>query len=338
MGSRRRATAARACPGEKTAVAVGQVAVSAHRRVRYDRRSRLCRPAVCGYSEASRARRVLWMVSLLKGYADDSGNDGKSPVFVLGAFVGTVENWKRFSGEWDDALHNNGYKNLDYFKMKEAAAREVQFAGWERDKRDAFLLRLISIIERYAVKGVATTIPGADYREVFKGKIAKGMDTPYFLSFYALMAEAHRFQLKTNEQNRIDFVFDEQGRQIGSALRAWRYWIGQAQAGQEFTLFLGERPQSGDDKIILPLQAADLLAWRTRRLAEDAYSNQSIANKILPFSMDIEVDIWDRPRLENVFTRIRQMSYSMGRLLPYELPRKARRAVEKRFAVESQRE
>jgi hypothetical protein len=59
-------------------------------------------------------------------------------------------------------------------------------------------------------------------------------------------------------------------------------------ANPEFKALFGNPPQSGDDIKLLPLQAADLLAWRLRKLEEDSYRADSIANTMLPLKIRVE--------------------------------------------------
>ena len=67
-----------------------------------------------------------------------------------------------------------------------------------------------------------------------------------------------------------DFIFDEQG-QIGEdAVRMWDNLMilnkkASGEGRADFGPFLGQRPVFRDDKIFLPLQAADLYAWNVRR-------------------------------------------------------------------------
>jgi hypothetical protein len=102
---------------------------------------------------------------------------------------------------------------------------------------------------------------------------------------------------------------------------------------------LGERPQSGNDKRLLPLQAADLLAWRIRRIAEDQYGGrESIADVLLPLRVSVETTAWDRTRLQNNLDRLIAMKRETGRQFPYdELNRKDRRKAEKILARQNVR-
>ena len=161
---------------------------------------------MCGYPAEVRRSCLLWMVSLYRAHIDDSGR-GQEPVFVLAGFIATIDQWVNFTDEWSEALRS--IRRLDYFKMKEAAAIEGQFRGWSEPERNNLLLQMVDIIERNVIAGVCSVIRHDDYRTVFKRRVSKAMDTPYFLSFYSIMSVAHRFQHRTKNTGPVDFIFDE---------------------------------------------------------------------------------------------------------------------------------
>src|SRR5437868_7829681 len=95
---------------------------------------------VSGLPSGKRERRKLMV---LQTYADDSGNEPTSPIFVLAGFIASYEEWAAFSDEWKAALAEP--PGLDYFKMKEAERLHDQFSkrkGWTEKKRDDRLIQL----------------------------------------------------------------------------------------------------------------------------------------------------------------------------------------------------
>ena len=65
--------------------------------------------------------------------------------------------------------------------------------------------------------------------------------------------------------DKIDFYFDEQAKEKGEIAEAWE-WYKEIAIGEHKDL-LGSFPSFMDDKKLLPLQAADLVAWWVRKLA-----------------------------------------------------------------------
>ncbi len=61
----------------------------------------------------------------------------------------------------------------------------------------------------------------------------------------------------------VDFIFDEQRRDFKNAMLGWERF--RDLAPPEMRHLIGGSPIYRDDKRVMPLQAADLLAWQTRR-------------------------------------------------------------------------
>lgn len=112
-------------------------------------------------------------------------------------------------------------------------------------------------------------MPLDDYKKVFGDIPDKGVQNPYFLSFYGIITLLAGYYQRIGETEPIDFMFDEQPGQTEMVIAAWGRFL--TVAPPELRPLLGSYPIFRDDKITLPLQAADLAAGRSRQLAEDRY-------------------------------------------------------------------
>jgi hypothetical protein len=114
----------------------------------------------------------------------------------------------------------------------------------------------------------------------------------------------------------VDFIFDEQGKQIGRALEAWKNFVEAASPDDQARM--GRRPISGDDKIDIPLQAADLLAWRMRREYMDKQTGKDTAVRLFPLSVYLYCDEWTEEKLQGQMGAFRHFSKQTGRRFLYE--------------------
>jgi len=64
----------------------------------------------------------------------------------------------------------------------------------------------------------------------------------------------------------LEYVFDEQDN-LGNDAAMWYSWLKEGQE-PEIAALMGDRPIFGDDKKMVALQAADMLAWHLRRRHE----------------------------------------------------------------------
>ena len=201
---------------------------------------------------------------MLKGYMDDSGSDPNSPTFVLAGYVLPAVRWAEFSNDWAQELARD--PSIDYLHMKETG-RDVktgQFQGWSLDEIEAKLLSLAAVIQAYNPLALAAHAQWSEY-EKFKRQShrAANISSPY----KALLNEVVRIMYATgkkwNNPNSVDFIFDEQG-QIGYEATSWYAEMKAAFPPDARSLF-GSTPIFQDDKLVLPLQAADMFAWFQRR-------------------------------------------------------------------------
>jgi hypothetical protein len=215
---------------------------------------------VCGIPSVLRKERFLLMA---RGYVDASGNEPSKPHIVLAGFVSDVPRWEKFSDAWQAVLDKP--PKIEYFKMQEANSLKGQFLHFDRDARDSRVMDFLAVIERHVAIRVHCSMGWEDYRSVFSGKTPRRFDDPYYLCFFHLMSDVMLFQVKNQIPEPVDFVFDEEGAIEQRAL-SW-YDQFKKQAGPIFEPYLGKRPVFEDDKVILPLQAADMLAWHVRHFS-----------------------------------------------------------------------
>jgi hypothetical protein len=196
-----------------------------------------------------------------QGYIDDSGEPSKD-MFVLAGFVSDEERWERFSDLWHKTLRNP--PAIRYLKMWEANSLKKEFLNWEPKDRDRKIMQLVQVIRDHVAMRVSCAIKWADYNQVLRGRVQPRInDNPYFFLFYRTIANVIRFQIERNITEPVDFVFDRHGK-IGKRALEWHDWTVKSRSPQ-LARFFGGPPIFRDDTKVLPLQAADMLAWQIRR-------------------------------------------------------------------------
>lgn len=208
-------------------------------------------------------------------YIDDSGSHKQGAVFVMAGLVAGWSEWAKFSEDWREVLEEK--PRLAYFKLKEALRLEGQFGRLSSKQRDDRCDRLFSILKRTAMFSISASVSWDSMKiplQLFPGIPL----TPYQLLVVGLMgrltSELNRMKLSP----RIMFVFDDHkdGSRLESAL-------------DDLFPFLPEPQQKAvmgishmDDREILPLQAADAVAWIERRLAAEADDRRPNVSKWQP--------------------------------------------------------
>lgn len=214
---------------------------------------------ICGLPKAARERAFLVM---LVAYFDDSGSQKQGPVMVVAGWVARVTPWIEFSDQWQALLDEK--PGLGYFKLREASRCEEQFGRFRPKQRDDRVLKFLSLVRKYVAFGVVSSFNWSELKTAQKETTAMIFD-PYQVLFHGIMATVVYEVLKIDPNARILFVFDIQG----AAGRRAEMIL------ERVLPILPPRLRNAvmgvselDDKEILPLQAADALAWMMRRHAE----------------------------------------------------------------------
>lgn len=234
---------------------------------------------VCGLRHDLYAR---YDVTVLKAFIDDSGSGGDSPWYVLAGYVGTIDGWNSFDHQWRAVLDQEPrvsyFKGdrfddhwrsvlkpeaqISYFKSSEAESLRPDglWRGISKAQRDSKIDDLIAVIQRCARNAVYIRVKQRDYDAVVKGVVPPKWDNPYFFLFAGIITSAVAVEKLYGDGEPIEFIFDNNERVENPS----RTLYGQM---KEMPYFTGRIANVlyRDDKQFTPLQAADLLAWQTRR-------------------------------------------------------------------------
>jgi hypothetical protein len=71
----------------------------------------------------------------------------------------------------------------------------------------------------------------------------------------------------------VDFYFDNQN-EIGKKVDKW-YQTFKSRCPSQMSEWLPDKPEFKDEKAVLPLQAADMIAWHQRRKSTDSLERDS---------------------------------------------------------------
>ncbi len=219
------------------------------------------RGIVSGYSSEIRARKLLLM---LQAYVDDSASDVKDRRLFLAGYVSTAENWAWFSDLWSEALAAS--PSISYLKMSEARALQGEFRGWDGDARDRKIQNLAAIIRRLRPLSIHSSVSRSSVDHILKPVAPFVLSSPYALCFSAIMMPIAAEQARQNNTVPIDFIFDSQ-EGLGEEARTLYRLMRESQP-EAIKSALSVDPLFRDDKRVLPLQAADMLAWHVRRRYE----------------------------------------------------------------------
>ena len=220
-----------------------------------------------GYSSRVRPLKRLMVA---QAYADDSVSDGAGKLFWLAGYIGHANHWLIFSDAWDAALREK--PKLDGLHMT------TPFDGWKREARTKKLLRLAEVIAVLKPMDISVHMSLDDFNEVYKPRTGYDFRHPYFMLFFMLVGMMAKLSgERARKAVPIDFIFDEQGNVGANALLVYEMLRSVNAFDPRWKDVLRNSPVFRSDDDVLPLQAADMLAWHLRRSKEERCSDEDRA-------------------------------------------------------------
>jgi hypothetical protein len=208
----------------------------------------------------------------LHAFVDDSTSDIGDRRLFLAAYVNAAESWIAFGHDWRTTLA--AAPAISYLKMSEAQNLNGQFRGWSATDRDAKVLKLAQVIVKHRPWSIHCSVSRSDYARIVAPVAPYPLKQPYFSCFWGIIRTAADYHLQldrgrptnTHPVPPLEYVFDEQDN-LGNDAAMWYSWLKEGQE-PEIAALMGDRPIFGDDKKMVALQAADMLAWHLRRRHE----------------------------------------------------------------------
>lgn len=220
-----------------------------------------------------------------QAFFDDSGG---RPAFVLSGYVSSVDSWTKFSNEWQALLDEAPV--LQYFKMREAASCEEQFRPYKgkEKERNERLGKFLRLIQTHTQVSVSSVIPLLAFDKILKGRIDEDWDDPFFCTIFdviSILLETHtRLRIWGAVSGALDFIFDDQPR-LAAKVPAYYQRIREGLHPLAKNS-IAPSPKFEDDKVFLPLQAADVQSWYFRRLFAERFNNE-------PFRLDLPKSVFE---------------------------------------------
>lgn len=201
---------------------------------------------------------------MLQAFIDDSIQSSGERRLYLAAYVQSAETWIDFTNDWDAVL--SAAPQISYFKMKEARRRRDAFQGFSEKARNKKVGDLAGVIQKHRPWGLHASISISGYKKYIEPYAPFPMRTPYYYVFYAILFGIARIHSNLGVTEPCKFIFD---RQDGLPSKVIPVIDGMFEtAPDSWRGLIDGTPSWEDDKKVLPLQAADMLAWCVRRESE----------------------------------------------------------------------
>jgi hypothetical protein len=213
---------------------------------------------------------------MLHAYLDDSGSHDQSPFLVLAGYFGSEAQWNKFDRRWRAVIEAVGLREFHANRFwAHCAGRPIpEYSGWDNQKCNQFISKLVEIIGSHRISPVSSTVvtqewsalpqderaflTGAGYDDNATLTSSGAANKRFFVPFIWTVQSALRY---CNPGHTMHFSFDRNDLISGYAADYFKYVK---------TLWAHRSPKLGDLSFVeseeaSPIQAADLLAYETRR-------------------------------------------------------------------------
>lgn len=227
---------------------------------------------------------------MLRAFFDETGINSGDTVFIYAGFVAASESWVSFSDDWEAQCaiepKTPNFHTVDAFR----ASKFYWGASTEAERvaaRDQRFLDLANIVKRHALFRVNCGLGRPQFDEYLKGTVSKEFDDPLFWGFAHIMGELAKTHKGCGFTDKIDVVFDRQNR-IEKYVPEW--YAKMAEIDPAFDRIFSGPPSFRSDDEVLPLKAADMLAWGMQRNVRKRIESESRVPPKLPF-LDVLLDV-----------------------------------------------
>ena len=200
-------------------------------------------------------------------YIDDSGTGGGSPVFLLAGYETTASRWAEFTDRWRAVLAQA--PSIAYFKASECFASQGQFFGFSPDQCEAKAAALALVIKIFADQSYVVSVKHDDFSDIFRGNLAPSFDAPYYFIAHDLIEQILAIYINERGRQRFELIFDR-NETVEKRITDLYYKLRELSIGTGAEYVYKEvmpvLPLFADEKVALPLQSSDMLAWFMRRI------------------------------------------------------------------------
>jgi hypothetical protein len=199
-------------------------------------------------------------MAILKAYFDDSKDNR---VLTIAGYLSDHESWARFDHAWQVVLDRF---HVPYLHMSEFWDRDGIYRHIKDDPKEeeAFFAGIVKVICDHLRFCVQTTVVLDDVKKF--NRVQKYKLSAQALAIYGCLL---RLQTQFNGQP-IEVIFDKFERASSFIELGKHYAEADAQQPLNKHLILSVRVEDGESwRTILPLQAADFVAWEMRKYCND---------------------------------------------------------------------
>lgn len=230
-------------------------------------------------------------MAMFSAHIDESGTpDDSHVVLTVAGFVSSVEKWARFELEWKKILKQAGLPEGTIFHMSKFARGLPPYQEFEgQSKRKAALVSsLVRCTRRNVNKAFSCTVALRDWERLNQRYcISESLGYPYPFCGRMCVGAVMQWARKKNATN-IEFFFEDGATHRGQLKKILN-------ANND-----GIEPIFRSKETMTQFQAADLLAWKSRRTIAD----------VVRYARPGDIDLYNS--IQNSLAEIKSIPHKYG--------------------------
>jgi hypothetical protein len=203
---------------------------------------------------------------MLEAYFDESGTHADSPVMCVSGFLFNPRNRRGLEKEWRAELQRvqQSYRNVKHFHMKELAPGGGQFRDVPNEERQAIERRLVEIINLRKTYGFTAAVSETEFFATMPPNWIASWGQPYTTCVRLCLQYMGHWADRNRYYGQIAYVFENGHRHQFEAEQLLRTIAADPEAARQIRY--GSH-RFADKRLVLALQAADVMAWQFHRMA-----------------------------------------------------------------------
>jgi Protein of unknown function (DUF3800) len=201
---------------------------------------------------------------VIEAYFDDSGKQSDSRYVCIAGFLAHISYWSDFVVRWDHLLLKHG---IPYLHMKELMTSNGEFESIGIEQRHAIINESIKIIKDTMLIGFGAAVD-ANYWNTLTRKFQKQYGNAQEFCFERILRLIQNRINRSGNRDYVSVTFDHDMELSKPRLTRYDNILKRDDWARERFVSICFANSKG----YKPLQAADILAWETRKRLENLYS------------------------------------------------------------------
>ena len=237
---------------------------------------------------------------MLWGYFDDSGTHDDAQIVLVGGICGTEAQLGSLERTWraeiDSPMCGRKPRVRRFHAFECHNSLGTDYTGWTRTETDHFWHRLVSLIIDSGVTPYGVACVRQDWDDLIKGDVRQVYGNAEQMCIKNCFVKAVDWAERNSFDPKMTFVFDNRPSAVKkeAAVASHAFEHGRP---NKLPQLVGTAFLNSFD--ILPLQAADLIAWELYQFANDIFSGETTMGR--PRRMELQRLLKDIPGFQAQF-------------------------------------